>query len=211
MEVKSHIRNEESENIEMTKQSFIVNRSRKIQTMIYIPLIDIFDERKKLLKDDSLTIILFLSFRYESSTAELPQPSKLFNSNTLSDFKIKCNDRDIPAHRAILYEKCDVFARMLDAPMEEAMTNEVIIDEIEGEVILQLIRFIYTGSVENLEETALELLEAAEKYQLPKLKLECVKACSKIMEKSNVFKMLVLADRYGEDILMQNCVSYIRL
>lgn len=177
----------------------------------FFPLSDIFDKQSKLLDKNSLTFVIYLSLHHQSKVPGLPKPSKLFNSECLSDFKIRCNDRDIPAHRAILYEKSDVFARMLVAPMKESATNEVIIEDMEGAVVLELIRYIYTGSADNIDELAMDLIDAAEKYQLPDLKLTCVNACSKNMTKENVFRMLMLADRYREQNLMENCESYIRM
>ena len=213
MEIEAYIRNAENEHVLMKKVRLTVNHSTYYQPEMMIPLTDICDETKNLVKDNSLTFILLLSLRYESPILEIPQPSKLFNTEKLSDIKIKCNDRVIPAHRFILYEQSDVFARMLDAQMEEATTNEVIIDEIEGNVIFEMVRYIYTGSLEddNLHVIVLDLLVAAEKYQLLNLKSRCIKACSKYMEKATVIQMLVLADRLGEQILMENCISYIRL
>lgn len=55
--------------------------------------------------------------------------------------------------------------------MTEARSDRVVIDDIEPEVVKELLRFMYTDNAPNLDRMADELLAAADKYQLDRLKV----------------------------------------
>jgi hypothetical protein len=58
----------------------------------------------------------------------------LFNNLLYSNFKLVCNDREIPIHRSIIHQKSEVFASMFQS--DEAEVNHMKIDDISGEVVL---------------------------------------------------------------------------
>ncbi len=55
--------------------------------------------------------------------------------------------------------------------MSEAKSDRVHIDDIEPEVLREMLRFMYTGTAPHLERLSDELLSAADKYQLERLKV----------------------------------------
>lgn len=136
---------------------------------------------------------------------------EFFNSKQFSDFKIICNDREIPAHRNVLKLMSPVFEAMLNSGMEESQKGEVTIDDIEGNVVFEMVRFMYTGEVENVKDYVKDLLDAAEKYGIEKLKEKCLESLSLYLNMKNVAETLTLADRYNADILIQNCVGLIKM
>jgi hypothetical protein len=100
---------------------------------------------------------------------------------------------------------------MFESEMEEARTNEVKIDDIEGNIVLEMVRFIYTGEVENMKDHAKDLLYAAEKYELNVLKKKCVESLSVHLNMKNVFKTLILADHFNAENLLYDCVGFMNL
>jgi speckle-type POZ protein len=66
-----------------------------------------------------------------------------------------------------------VFAAMFEHDMEEGQSNNVIITDIDNEVVFEMLRFIYTGKVNHREKMAFDLLAAADKYDLGRLKIMC--------------------------------------
>lgn len=135
----------------------------------------------------------------------------LFNSASYSDFKIICNDLEIPVHQTVLYSSSPVFEAMFEAEMLEVSTNQLTITDIDGKVVLEMLRFMYNGNVENIDSVAKELLYAAEKYELYKLKRKCVDSLSLNLNMKNVFQTMSLADRYGSDILLRNCIGLVKM
>lgn len=141
-----------------------------------------------------------------------PMPYQhLFNSSSHSDFKIICNDREIPSHQTVLYISSPVFAAMFEAEMAEVYTNQLNITDIDGKVVTEMLRFMYHGKVENIHELAKDLLYAAEKYELNELKKKCIDSLSLHVNMKNVFNLLTLADRFKSDILLRNCIGFIKL
>ena len=67
--------------------------------------------------------------------------------------------------------RSQVFAAMFEHDMEEAKHNRVEVKDVDSEVMDQMLRFIYTGKAPDLERMAAELLAAADKYALDRLKV----------------------------------------
>ena len=50
-------------------------------------------------------------------------------------------------------------------------TNRVDIPDVDHEVVQEMLRFVYTGEAPNLDKMADDLLAAADKYALERLKV----------------------------------------
>ena len=62
-------------------------------------------------------------------------------------------------------------AAMFDHDMEEKKNSRVEVKDVEPEVMAELLRFIYTGKTATIDSMAAELLAAADKYALERLKV----------------------------------------
>ncbi|KAL6953835.1 hypothetical protein U1Q18_046965 [Sarracenia purpurea var. burkii] len=71
------------------------------------------------------------------------------------------------------------------------------------------LRYIYTGNVENLDELADDLLEAADKYDLGDLKVMCENALSNNLSVDSAAKTLALADLHHAKELKSITMNYI--
>lgn len=133
----------------------------------------------------------------------------LFGDLEFSDVKFVVGEREFLGHKAILAVRSAVFRAMFKSEMIESKQNQVTITDVEPEVFAELLRYIYTDSVQGLNEMALDLLRAADKYDLAKLKAMCEKAaCANISEKTAV-QMLITADLYRADQLKRATVGFI--
>lgn len=99
---------------------------------------------------------------------------------------------------------------MLNADMIESKLKEVVIEDIDSDTMLEVFRSIYTGEAHNLEKIGIEILLAAEKYDLPKLKAMCSLELSDILCEGNIFLILLLADRANEENLQTACFRFIK-
>ena len=96
-------------------------------------------------------------------------------------------------HQIILATSSPVFCAMFQADMREKETRTVVIQDVEPEIICLLLHWIYSGSIENVpDEMSMELLRAADKYQLDKLKELCEANLCSILHVTNVLELLVL-------------------
>ena len=65
-----------------------------------------------------------------------------------------------------------MLAAMFEHDMEEKKNSRVEVKDVEPEVMAELLRFIYTGkTAANLDTMAADLLAAADKYALERLKV----------------------------------------
>ncbi len=120
----------------------------------------------------------------------------LHNTMDFSDIVIACGDeKAINCHKAVLGARSPVFQRMFANDTQEASLNRIKIDDFSIQAIQHFIKFLYTDNFESgFNEHAEELLRAADKYAIPRLKGIASSCLTKQMDASNVLNLLVLAD-----------------
>lgn len=102
-----------------------------------------------------------------------------------------------------------VFAAMFEHEMEERKHNRVEISDVDHEVFREMLRFIYTGKAANLERMADDLLAAADKYALERLKVMCEEALCTNLSTENSAEVLILADLHSADQLKAQAIDFI--
>ena len=132
----------------------------------------------------------------------------LFDSGNYSDSALKVGDDVFHVHKYILAARSPVFSAMFTHDMLENKQNQVEITDIEPEIMREILRFIYTGEVEKLEEKAESLLLAADKYALTDLKDMCEKFLCRNLHVQNVVDYVLFADTYNIVKLKEQSFSY---
>ena len=117
----------------------------------------------------------------------------LFESSQFADVTLACNGREFQCHKAILTSRSQVLAAMFEHDMKERMNNRVEVKDMDPEVMAEMLRFLYTGKAANLENMAADLLAAADKYALDRLKVMCEEALCNNLTVENVSEVLILA------------------
>ncbi|ETE67981.1 Speckle-type POZ protein [Ophiophagus hannah] len=102
-----------------------------------------------------------------------------------------------------------VFSAMFEHEMEESKKNRVEINDVEPEVFKEMMCFIYTGKAPNLDKMADDLLAAADKYALERLKVMCEDALCSNLSVENAAEILILADLHSADQLKTQAVDFI--
>ncbi|PKU33513.1 speckle-type poz protein [Limosa lapponica baueri] len=87
--------------------------------------------------------------------------------------------------------------------------NRVEINDVEPEVFKEMMCFIYTGKAPNLDKMADDLLAAADKYALERLKVMCEDALCSNLSVENAAEILILADLHSADQLKTQAVDFI--
>ena len=134
----------------------------------------------------------------------------LYKSEALTDTIIKCTDKEFKVHRVILASCSPVFRAMLESDMREKQSGVVEVPDITPEAMSDVVAYLYTGTAPNLTTLANELLQAAEKYQLPRLLTICVNELGDNIKEATVIGTLILADLHGRVCLKKACLEYIR-
>ncbi|WAR05495.1 RDX-like protein [Mya arenaria] len=184
----------------------------------------LMDDVNGLLPDDKLTIFCEVSVvgdtvnvsgQSNCTPVKVPEcrlsddMGSLHERALFSDVTLCVGGREFLAHKAILAARSMVFNAMFAHEMEEKKQNRVDIEDVEHEVMREMLRFIYTGKAPNLDRMADDLLAAADKYALDRLKVMCEEALCSNLTVDNVCEILVLADLHSADQLKTHAIDYI--
>lgn len=151
-------------------------------------------------KSDDVKITKFISHENE----------RYFNSTVFSDFTfISSDQKEFPVHRNIIAIRSDVLDKMLISQFSEM--KQAVIEDVNGDTLKEMLRFIYTGKVENLENVAFQLLYAAWKYNLPELKSICDDYFIGKISTESVCELFLEAVIYSEENLMKKCIEFIKM
>lgn len=98
----------------------------------------------------------------------------MFYNEELKDSELHTSDGKIlKCHRSVLAARSPVFEAMFASDMEEAK-GVVKINDFDSETINQMLRFVYWLKVEKLDDIVVDLIYAADKYQIQELKEICI-------------------------------------
>lgn len=170
----------------------------------------------KLLNGKKLSIVVRLDLTESSKvkkqdTVMSSQYEKLFNNVKFSDFILVTSEGDeIPVHKNIMSIRSPVFETMMETKMLESKQGRATISDIEGKALMEFIRFIYCGRVENIHDFATELMHAASKYDLPDLKPLCVASLTEKLSTENVIETMMLANLHEEKGLKLFCIDFVK-
>ena len=136
----------------------------------------------------------------------------LLTSKMNADVVFKVQNTNIAAHKLILTARSPVFAAMFQHRMKEKESGEVDIADVTPAVFNKLLQFIYTADcpLEDSEEI-LELLMAADKYDIPDLKERCeIELRTWTLNVDTAIDLLILSDLHNAKILRRSVDNFIK-
>jgi len=150
-------------------------------------------------------------FPWSTDACLISRYEKLFNNEKYKDFTIVTSDKkEIRVHKNVVCNLSPVFDKMLEVELSEHKEGRVIVDDVDYETMLELMRYFYYGNVHNTRIVAGKLLYAAEKYDVPRLKPACVASLADCLSTNNVIETLILADLQRENDLKTYCIKFIK-
>ena len=181
------------------------------------------DIKNCLQEDDTLTIqvkanLLCITDPKETVDCVSPTPlddirsemHSLYKDEVFTDATLKCKSKEFKVHRAVLASQSPVFKKMFEADMKEKKSRVVKID-FAPSVLSDLVTYLYTGTAPNVGKLARELLNAAKKYELPRLVAMCESELEEKIKVESVVDTLLLADRHSAVNLKRACLDFICL
>lgn len=186
----------------------------------------LLDEQNGLLPDDRLTIFCEVSVvadtvnvTGQSNMMQFRVPpcrlsedmGNLFDKSMFADCVLCSGNKEFHVHKAVLACRSPVFAAMFEHEMTESRSDRVIIEDIDPDVLKEMLKFMYTGTTPSLERMADELLAAADKYQLERLKVMCEQSLCLSLTNESACETLILADLHSAEHLKQQAIEYINL
>uniref|UniRef100_A0A0E0M7Y5 BTB domain-containing protein n=1 Tax=Oryza punctata TaxID=4537 RepID=A0A0E0M7Y5_ORYPU len=176
-------------------------------------------ERSEYLNDDSFAIAVHLVIAEEPPSVTVPPSNMhlhfgdLLSSKEGTDIEFIVGGETFAAHRLVLAARSPVFKAELFGPMERGTTNVIKIDDMDAQVFKALLVFIYTDTWLEIGQDEMtmvqQLLVAANKYSLSRLKIMCEDRLCNYIDTSSVVTMLVLADKYQCHGLKKVCFNFL--
>ncbi|XP_049796484.1 putative ankyrin-containing lipoprotein Lxx09580 isoform X2 [Schistocerca nitens] len=134
----------------------------------------------------------------------------LFDDEDGATVKLVAGDTRLVAHRAVLAARSPVFAAMFSHDTVEASSGRVTIPDVEGAVLRQLLSYLYTLQPPQLPDMAPQLLAAADKYGVTRLKASCEQQVAAGLGVETAVAAAVLAIRHTCPGLRQAAVSFVK-
>lgn len=133
------------------------------------------------------------------------------NDATFSDVSFQVGERTVPAHKVVLASRSPVFAAMFrpDSTMRESATNRVVIEDIDADVFVEFLHFVYTGEAPRIDDMAAALLVAADKYDVSDLKDLCGQVLAAQLSVEDCVSTLILADVHSAEPLRRAAIDFI--
>ena len=98
---------------------------------------------------------------------------------------------------------------MLSHEMLEIKNRTVELDDIDGETMTEILRYMYIREAHNIEALAFKLIYGADKYELEGLMNLCAEEMLKFLSFDNAIDYLIIADRHNLKKLFDRCVTFI--
>ena len=133
----------------------------------------------------------------------------LVNNESMADvvFVVGRAKSLVYAHRVVVAARSDVFAAMLFGGLRETREREIRVPNIERDVFLTLMAYIYTGRAEITPNNAIDLLGVANQYNLISLLKTCGKCIQDSLDASNVCSIMVQSSGYSDIFLL--CMRFV--
>ncbi|XP_021732661.1 BTB/POZ domain-containing protein At3g56230-like [Chenopodium quinoa] len=122
------------------------------------------------------------------------------------------NGPPIPAHRALLAAKSEIFKNMLDSDdCKEAPNEAITLPELNHDELESLLKFLYSGSlpIEKVEKHVYSLSVAADKYEIHFLQKFCDRQMLNSLSSSNALDILEISDVCSNLTLKDTALNFI--
>ncbi|KAJ3677558.1 hypothetical protein LUZ60_003282 [Juncus effusus] len=145
-----------------------------------------------------------------STNTALTFLSRMLTQQIQTDITITLSEGSLAAHRAVLATRSPVFHSMFSHNLKEKELSIVNIPDMSIESFQAFLNFVY-GKFESEEfmKNRVELLRAAEKYDVVDLKEACHESLVEDIDGKNVLERLQLAHLYRLGNLKVSCMRYL--
>ena len=158
--------------------------------------------------------IEFVASEFNASgiTKQLNVLTKMYEDRKFTDVTFNIEGIEIAAHQSVLAAKSSefeaIFNRMSLVNEIQNKTCKIDTNDIEPDVFEQFLKYIYTGTA-SINNKAIELFIAANKYQIEDLKNECAQLINNNITIDNCTKILLVADQLKIDSMETKAIEFI--
>ncbi|XP_015588276.1 ankyrin repeat and BTB/POZ domain-containing protein 2 isoform X2 [Cephus cinctus] len=137
---------------------------------------------------------------------------KFVNNSELSDVQFRVEGRVFYGHKIVLVTSSPRFRNMLSSKLCEGNPPIVQINDIRYHIFQMVMEFLYHGGCATLEvnqSDVLELMAAANFFQLDGLLRFCEAQCSSMVDLDNIVSMYIHAKVYNAAQLLEYCQGFL--
>ena len=134
------------------------------------------------------------------------------NNNQFHDVTFEIEGKLLHGWKGLLATRCEVFRAMFTSTLREASESHIVIADFTYDTFYRLIEFIYTDSVSSDKlnvNDALQLLSAANRYLLDRLKRLMERWLLSQLKDQNVASIFHAADLYQAYHLRSACLVHV--
>lgn len=122
---------------------------------------------------------------------------------------VSMEGKEIKVHKAILMARSSVFSAMFDHETREKQENRVLIEDLSFKILSDLVRFMYSDEVPDIDNVAEDLIQAADKYDVKRLKVLCEVKLAETLNIENAAQMITLADMANACRLKNKAMEFV--
>jgi speckle-type POZ protein len=186
----------------------------------WIQFMKFTDLEKKLLTEGHITFTCTIMVMDDSAIPVPPSDigihlGRLLDHTDGTDVSFIVNGEKFPAHRAVLAARSPVFKAELFGSMAEATMSSITLNDIAPATLKAMLRFIYTDELsaeDEPEDSSIEmfqnLLAAADRYALDRLKFVCAQKLWNEVSVHTVATILACAETYNCHELKNMCIDF---
>ncbi|ELU01848.1 hypothetical protein CAPTEDRAFT_47361, partial [Capitella teleta] len=115
----------------------------------------------------------------------------------------------LPCHKVVLASNCEYFKRMFLAGMKESASDDVIMEGIDSDTGVLLVKYLYSGNITITEENAPKLLPASHMLLLCDLTGAIEKFLCKHIQPANCVPLLNLSHLFECQDLIEKSRKFI--
>jgi hypothetical protein len=138
------------------------------------------------------------------------------NNKAFADMLIETRNTEgittlIYAHKSILFSRSDYFRVILNpnSAFCERGKSTFIFPEISQEIFLELLRFLYTNTIPELNEnTVVDLIMGADRFLIEDMKSKIASILEDSIDVENVITMLAISERTNSPRLKKACLNF---
>jgi speckle-type POZ protein len=134
----------------------------------------------------------------------------MYATEKLADITIITSDKkEIKAHNFVL-SRSPVFDAMLNVhDTQESQQGTISITDIDHDVLVEMIRYMYTDEIPKIKDMGCKLLLAADKYDLQGLASECGNYLIKNVAVESFAEVLITADNLEIPQLKDAAIDFV--
>ena len=135
--------------------------------------------------------------------------SALLDDPSTHDVTFRTSDGgSVSSHRAIVAAGSPVFHAMLYGDMKESSEEEIDLPSVDTETFKALLSFMYTGKIELDSENCLNILEAANYFNIAILESKCADFIASLLNSESCCAIAIFADDKKFEALLEKCFTF---